>query len=71
MRPAGNRPPVAYLVTMTRLIVLISAVVALMAAGNAYAGASFDQTLQATTQVSVAGQTTFNGTGHLPNIGAF
>lgn len=56
---------------MTRLIVLVAALVALLAANNAYAGASFNQTLHATTQVTVAGQTTFSGSGNLPNIGAF
>lgn len=71
MARAGDRRPVAYLATMMRLIVLVAGAVALMAAGNAYAGASFNQTLHATTQVSVAGQTTFVGTGKLPNIGAF
>lgn len=71
MPRAGTFPPVAYLRAVTRLIVVIAAVVALTAAGNAYAGASFNQTLHATTQVTTAGQTMFSGSGHLPNIGAF
>jgi hypothetical protein len=59
---------------MMRLIVLIAALVALVAAGNAYAGASFNQTLHATTGFSTGGhifETTFSGTGNLPNVGAF
>jgi hypothetical protein len=74
MRPAGNRRRVAYLATMTRLIVLIAAVVALVAAGNANAGASFSQTLTANTLFVGGGhiiQTSFSGSGNLPNIGAF
>lgn len=71
MHRTGTLPSVAYLRAMTRLIVVIAAVVALTAAGNAYAGASFNQTLHATTQGSNAGQTTFIGSGNLPNIGAF
>jgi hypothetical protein len=71
MRRAGTRRPVPYVAAMTRLIVLVAALVALMATGTAYAGASFNQTLHATTQVTVAGQTTFSGSGSLPNVGAF
>jgi hypothetical protein len=71
MRRAGNRRSVAYLASMTRLIVVTAAMVALMAANNAYAGASFNETLRATTQFSTAGQTAFTGSGNLPNIGAF
>jgi hypothetical protein len=74
MRPAGDRVPAAYLATMMRLIVLAAAVVALTAAGTAYAGASFNQSLHATTGFVTGGhilQTTFSGTGNLPNVGAF
>jgi hypothetical protein len=71
MRRAGTRRSAAYLALMTRLIVVVAAMVALMAANNAYAGASFNQTLQATTQFSAAGQTAFSGSGNLPNVGAF
>lgn len=56
---------------MRRLIIVTAGLLALMGANNAYAGASFNQTLRGTTQVGVAGQTTFTGTGTLPNIGAF
>lgn len=56
---------------MKRLVTLIAVGVALMAANNAYAGPSFNQTLHGTTQVVVAGQTTFSGTGTLPGVGAF
>ena len=59
---------------MTRLIIVTAAMVALMAANNAYAGASFNQTLAATTGFVGGGhiiQTSFAGSGNLPNIGAF
>ena len=59
---------------MGRLIVVIAAMVALVAANNAYAGASFNQTLTATTQFVGAGhiiQTSLSGSGNLPNVGAF
>jgi hypothetical protein len=74
MARAGTLMPVTYRRTMTRLIVVIAAVVALTAAGNASAGASFNQTLQATTGFVGGGhivQTSLSGSGSLPNIGAF
>ena len=56
---------------MKRFVIAAAAFAALLGANNAYAGASFDQTLHATTELVVAGQTTFSGTGNLPNVGAF